>query len=90
MRDNAVTCDRFNFISILEIKGRKAVGEHPTFYIRGHVPEGSDEYVLRNSASQSVNFTAAHPTEGRKELFSGIIHDIGIHTENDNCILYES
>ena len=87
MRENAVACDRFNFISLLEIKGRKAVNEHPTFYIKGHVPEGSDEYVLRNSASQIVKFTASHPVEGSKGLFSGIIHDISIRTENDNCIL---
>ena len=53
MRDNAVICDMFNFISILEIKARKAVNEHPTLFIKGHVPEGSDEYVIDISSQHT-------------------------------------
>ena len=87
MRENVIHCDKFNFISILEIKIRKAINEHATFYIRGHVPEGNNDYILKNSANSSVSFTAAHPTEGRKELFNGIISDIDMHIENDMHIL---
>jgi len=87
MRENVINCDKFDFISIREVKVRKAVNEHATFLIRGHVSEGNDIYVLRNSASQGVKFTASDPTEGQKEIFSGIISDIDIHTENDMSIL---
>ena len=86
MRENAVTCDRFNFISMLEIKGRKAVNEHPTFFIRGHVPKAATSTCCATPRAR-VSFTGARTEEGRKELFSGVIQDIGIHTENYNSIL---
>jgi hypothetical protein len=87
MRDNVITCDKFDFISIQEVKVRKAVNEHATFYIRGHVSEGNDAYVLRSSASERVKFNALDPTEGQKELFNGFINDIDMNIENDMSIL---
>ena len=82
MRERIITCDKFNFISILEVSARKAVNEHASFYIKGHIAETDDNYVLRSSAGQSVEFTASD-REGNKKIFGGIISDVGIHNEND-------
>jgi len=87
MRENQLTCDKINFISILEVKACKVVNEHATFFIKGHVAEGSDGYVMDDIVNQSVSLFAFDPTEGQKELFNGIISDIGMHTENDMSIL---
>jgi len=87
MRENVINCDKIDFASILEVKVQKAVNEHATFYIRGHVAEGSDIFVLQNSASQGVKFTAFDPNEGQKEIFNGLISDIHIYTENEMSII---
>jgi len=71
----------------MEVRACKAVNEHATFYIRGHVREGNDDYILDDIVNQSISFYAFDPMEGRKELFNGIISDIGMHTENDMSIL---
>ena len=76
MRENVINCDKVDFISIIEVKAHKTVNEHATFYIKGHVAEGSDVFVLRNSAGQGVKFTALDQAEGRKEIFNGLISDI--------------
>jgi len=86
MRETRLTCDQFEFISILEVTGRKAANEHATFFVKGHIAADSDEYVLHSSAGQSVTFTASD-WDGDKEIFNGIISDINIHTENEMRIL---
>jgi len=86
MRETRLTCDKFNFISILEVDGRKAVNEHAKLYVKGHIAADSDEYVLRSSAGQGVIFNASD-WDGDKKIFNGIIDEIGIHTENEMRIL---
>lgn len=82
MRERLITCDKFDFISILEVTAHKAVNEHASFYIKGHIAAENDEYVLRSSAGQAVTITASG-SDGSKKLFSGLISDINIHTENE-------
>ena len=36
MREHKLTCDKFDFITILDVTGRKAVNEHASFYIKYH------------------------------------------------------
>ena len=86
MRETRISCDKFNFISILGVEGRKAANEHAKIKVRGHISETSDEYVLHNSAGQGVTFTASD-SEGEKQIFGGIIDEIEIHTENEMRIL---
>lgn len=86
MRENLITCDQFDFISILDVSAHKAVNEHAIFYIKGHIAAESDEYVLRSTTGQNVTFTASGP-DGDKALFNGIVSDIDIFTENDIRIL---
>ena len=86
MRETRLTCDKYEFISILEVTGRKAANEHATLYVKGHIAADGDEYVLRSSAGQSVTFTASD-WDGDKKIFNGIISDINIHTENEMRIL---
>jgi len=86
MRERLISSDKFDFISILDVRSQKAVNEHASFYIKGHIASDNDEYVLRNFAWQSVAFTASG-TDGAKELFNGLISDINIHNENDMRIL---
>ena len=82
MRERVITCDKFNFINVLEVESRKAVNEHAVFYIKGHIAETDDNYVLRSSAGQGVQFTA-FDSEGSKKIFGGIIRDINIYHENE-------
>ncbi|GHU60223.1 hypothetical protein FACS1894171_0810 [Clostridia bacterium] len=84
MRENLIRCDKFDFITILDVTSRKAVNEHSTLHIKGHVA-ADDEYVLR-AAGQNVAFTASG-SEGDKLLFNGLISGIDIFTENDVRIL---
>jgi len=87
MRETRLICDRFNFISILEVAGKKAVNQHASFYVKGHIDTDGDEYVIHSSAGQSVTFTA-FDRESEKKIFDGIISEIKIHTENEMRILY--
>ena len=86
MRDRIIECNKYNFISILEVKARKAVNEHATFYVKGHVAAENDDYVLRSSERQDVTYTALD-SEGRKELFSGLVCDVKLRNENEMRIL---
>jgi len=86
MRETRLTCDKFDFISILEVTGRKAANEHAYICVKGHISADSDDYVIRSSAGQGVTFTASD-WEGDKKIFNGIIDDIDIHTENETRIL---
>ena len=86
MRERKLTSDKFEFISILEVEGRKAVNEHATLRVKGHIAADNDDYVLRSSAGQSVRFTASADGE-RKEIFHGLISDIDIHNENEMRVL---
>jgi len=87
MRETRLFSDRYEFISILDVIGRKAANEHATFYVKGHIAADTDEYVLRSSAGQIVTFTAFDSDGGVKNIFSGIISDINIHNENEMRIL---
>jgi len=86
MRERVILCNKFEFISILDIKGRKAANEHASFYIRGHIDQTNDDYVIRSSAGQSVEFTA-FDSDGEKKIFNGLICDVNIHNENEMRIL---
>ena len=86
MRENTIINDKFDFISILDVQSSKTINEHATFYIKGHIRAGNDEYVLRGSAGQSVTFIATGPN-GSKKIFNGLISDIDIHTDNETCVL---
>lgn len=87
MRETRLVCDKFNFINILEVVGKKAANQHASFYVKGHIDIDSDEYVLKSSAGESVTFTA-FDWEGEKKIFDGIISGIKIHTENELRTLY--
>ena len=86
MRERVINCDKFEFISIIDVIGLKAVNEHASFFIKGHIAAETDEYVLRNSEGQSVNFTVTDH-EGVKQIFGGIINNIDIYNENELRIL---
>jgi len=86
MREYRLTCDKFEYISILDVRARKAAGEHAVFNVKGHIGADTDEYVLRSMAGQGVEFTA-ESDDGDKKLFNGIIEDIGIRVENEMRIL---
>lgn len=86
MREVKLTCDEFDFVDILDVKARKAVNEHASFYIKGHIAADNDEYVLRSSAGKSVSFTVSG-TDDSKKLFSGLICGVDIHYENEMRIL---
>lgn len=86
MRENLITCDKFDFISILDVAAHKEVNEHATFYIKGHISVDSDDYVLRSEAGQNVAFTVSGPN-GDRVLFQGIVSDIDIFEENDVRVL---
>ena len=87
MRELIISCDKFDFISILEVTGHKAVNEHASFSVKGHIAKESDEYVLRGAARQHVSFTASSTDGDQKMLFNGLINSIDIHTENEMRIL---
>jgi hypothetical protein len=82
MRERIISCDKFEFISILEVIGRKAVNEHASLSIKGHIAAENDDYVIRNSEGKGATFTAMG-AGGSKTLFSGIISGIEIHAENE-------
>ena len=86
MRERVINCDKFEFISVIDVKSRKAVNEHASFFIKGHIASETDEYVLRNSEGQRVKFTATDH-EGVKQIFGGIINYIDIQKENELRIL---
>ena len=81
MREYKIYCDKFEFISILEVEARKAVNEHAAICVKGHISSDSDEYVLRSSAGQSVKFTASAADDSKK-IFDGLISGVDIYTEN--------
>jgi len=86
MRETRLTCDKFEFISILEVKGRKAPNEHASLYVKGHIAADNDDYVLRSLVGQGVKFTASD-WDGDQLIFNGLIDEIDIHTENEMRIL---
>jgi uncharacterized protein involved in type VI secretion and phage assembly len=86
MRENLITCDKYDFISVLDVSARKAVNEHATFHIKGHIAPDSDEFVLRSTAGQNVAFTVSG-SDGGRTLFSGLVEKIGVFSENEVRIL---
>ncbi len=83
MTETKITCDKYQFIDILNMASHKSVNEHATFFIKGHIAADSDEYVLRHSASQSVSFIATSSDGTEKKFFNGLVEDVDIFTENE-------
>lgn len=83
MRELLIHNNRFQFIDILDVSARKCVGEHASFYIKGHIAKENDEYVLRHLEGQAIEFTAADEFGESKIIFGGLVDSIQIHTEND-------
>ena len=77
-----IICNKFDFTDILDIVAYKAVNEHARFLFKGHITEDTDEYVLRSSTGQDVEFTVTDQG-GAYKLFNGLISDISIRNEND-------
>jgi len=82
MRERVISCDKFDFISILEVNGHKAVNEHANLYIKGHIAADGDDYVLLAREGQTVTVTATDDSESRA-IFNGIIDKVAISNENE-------
>ena len=87
MREMTITCDIFDFISILDVTARKAVNEHASFSVTGHIAADNDDYVLRGLAQQRISFTAIGTDGTQKLLMDGLINSVDIQAENQGRIL---
>lgn len=88
MRDYKLTNNQFDFLTLLDVKSRVIVGEHPTISVAGHIRGDTDDLVLRRQVGKNITFTITDNEGASQILFSGMVDNISISFENDLRVLH--
>lgn len=88
MRDYKLTNNCFDFSTLLDVKSRIIVGEHPVISVVGHIQDDTDDLVLRRQVGKNIVFEITDNKGVSQIIFSGMIDNISISFENDLRVLH--
>lgn len=82
-----ITAAGFEFMSILECKIHKGVGEHGRAYLKGQILETNVEKYMQYGSGYTWSSIDITDESGTKTVFAGILTDMGVEMQDGVAIL---